>query len=222
MNWTLVAVIVILAAFAIVGLKRGIVRMVLSLVFSVVGIVVAIVITPAVTSYVRANTEWDDRVTERTREYMEESGFFISKDSDDIKEIFPEVFQKEINQGAEEYLEKGADAYNAYVTEAVANFILSGIVYLLVFVTIVVVCAVLGAIVNAIAKLPLIRVANDLGGMVAGFGLGLIFVSLLFLILMVFSNFSWAERIYMDIESNPVLSFMYNKNLILIIIAKIF
>lgn len=222
MNWTLVAVIVILAAFAIVGLKRGIVRMILSIVFSVVGIVVAIIITPGVTSYVRTNTDWDDRVTERTREYMEESGFFISKDSDDIKEFFPEVFQKEINQGAEEYLKKGVDAYNEYIVGAVADFILSGIVCLLVFVTIVVVCAIIGAIVNAIAKFPLIRVANDLGGMVAGFGLGFIFVSVLFLILMVFSKFPWAERIYMDIESNPVLSFMYNKNLILIIIAKIF
>lgn len=222
MNWTLVAVIIILAVFSIVGLKKGIVRMVLSLVFSIVGIIAAIIITPGVTSYVKSNTDWDDKVLERTAEYLEESGFLMTTDSVEVKEIFPEVFQKEINTEAEKYIQSGVEAYNEYIAGAVANFILSSIIYLLVFVVILVVCGVIGAIINAIAKLPIIRVANDMGGMAVGFVLGLLFVSLMFLVLMVFSNFPWTERIYTDIESNPVLAFMYNKNLILIIIAKIF
>ena len=222
MNWTLFAVITILAVFAIVGLKKGIVRMILSLVFSVVGFIVAIIITPAITSYVRINTNWDEKIEKRTFEYMEEAGFLITSDSEEVKEIFPNVFQKEINYGVSEQLQNGVDVCNDYMTGMVANFILSTIVYILVFIVIVVVCGIIGAVVNTIAKLPVIRTANDIGGMIAGFFLGTLFVSLMFLVLMAFSNFSWAERIYEDIENNPVLSFMYNRNLILMIIAKIF
>lgn len=222
MNWTLLAVIVIIAVFALVGLKRGIVSMLLSLLFSAVGIVAAIFITPMVTSYVRSNTEWDEKVEEITMEYMEEAGFLMTTDSVEVKEFFPEVFQKEINVGAEEYIQKGVDAYNEYMTSRVAGFILSSIIYLVVFLSIIIVCFIVGAMVKAIAKLPVIRTANDLGGMIAGFGLGLMCVSLMFLILMVFSNFPWAERVYADIERSPILSFLYNKNLILMIIAKIF
>ena len=222
MNWTLLAVIVIVAVFAIVGLKRGIVSMLLSLLFSIVGIVTAIIITPRVTSYVRSNTNWDEKVEERTMEYMEDAGFLMNADSAEVKEFFPEVFQKEINAEADEYIQNGVDSYNEYIIGMVTNFILSTIVYLLVFVGIIIVCCIIGAIVKAVAKLPIIRTANDLGGMIAGFGLGLICVSVMFLILMVFSNFPWAKTIYADIESSPILSFLYNKNLILMIIAKIF
>ena len=222
MNWTLLAVIVIIAVFAFVGLKRGIVSMLLSVLFSVVGIVAAIFVTPTVTNFVRENTEWDDMVRTRTMEYMEDAGFLMTADSVEVKEIFPEVFQKEINAGADKYIQEGVDAYNGYVIGAVTNFILSSIVYLVVFVSIIIVCCIAGAIVKAIAKLPIIRTANDVGGLMVGFGLGLLSVSLMFLILMVFSNFSWAEGVYADIESSPILSFLYNKNLILMIIAKIF
>ena len=222
MNWTLLAVIVIITVFALVGLKRGIVRMVLSLLFSVVGIVVAIFITPAVTTCVKKNTDWDEKVRTRTMEYMEDAGFLMTADSEETKEIFPEVFQKEINAGADEYIKKGAEAYNGYVVGSVANFILSSIIYLIVFFCIIIVCCIIGGIIKTVAKLPGIRTANDLGGMIAGVGLGLMAVSLMFLILMVFSNFPWAERIYADIEKSSILSFLYNKNLILMIIAKIF
>lgn len=222
MNWTLLAVIVIIAVFAFIGLKRGIVSMLLSLLFSAVGIVAAIFITPAVTGFVRENTELDDAVRTRTMEYMEDAGFLMTADSEEVKEFFPEVFQKEINAEADKYIQEGVDAYNGYVVGAVANFILSAIVYLVVFLSIIIACCIVGAIVKVIAKLPIIRTANDLGGMIAGFGLGLLCVSLMFLILMVFSNFPWAKVVYEDIERSPILSILYNKNLILMIIAKIF
>lgn len=222
MNWTLVAIIVILAICAIVGFKRGIVRMILSLVFSVVGFIAAIIITPLLTESIRDNTTWDDKIIERTEQYMADSGFLLISDSAEVKEIFPEVFQNEIDKSAEEYIEKGVDAYNDYIVLKVAGLILSSIIYIIVFLAIIIVCSVVGMVVRTIAKLPIIRTANDIGGMVVGLAVGLMFISLLFLVLMGCSNFSWAERIYYDIERSPLLTFMYNKNLILIIIAKIF
>ena len=45
MNWTLVAVILILLFFSIIGLKTGIVQMVWNLAFSIIGTALSVILT---------------------------------------------------------------------------------------------------------------------------------------------------------------------------------
>ena len=222
MNWTLISVVVILAVFSIIGLKKGLLKMAFSLGFSLLAILVTVLIGPGINRYIKSSTEWDDKVIERTREYMSEKGFLLEQDSDVGEDILPKVFQEEINKSAEEYLKKGYEAYNDYVVKTVADFIFSAAVTVGIIIIMILIFLIVNAIIAGVGRLPVIKTVNRFAGMLVGLLFGFVMVSFIFLVLMIFNNSSLAETVYKDIASNPFLSFIYNRNLLLIVITNIF
>lgn len=222
MNWTLVAVIVILLACAVGGMRTGIIKMILSLVFSVVGIVVAIIITPGITDYAREHTDWDEKIRERTYSYMEETGLFLTEEDAQPEKVLPKMFQDKIDEEASGYLEKGIDAYNNFLVEKVTNILLSASVYVLTFVCVMAICILIGIFILAIAKLPVVRTVNGFAGMLIGLTIGYLIVSVLFLVVMLFINLEWGQAVYAQIDRNGFLSFIYERNVLLLVLSKIF
>ena len=222
MNWTLVAVIGILIIFALIGLKQGLVKMALSCAFTLVAIVITVFLSSAVKGYIREQTDWYDKIHSVTQNYFEQEGLLLEDDKGEIAGVLPEVFQKEINDVASEYLKQGYEAYNQYIVDKVSDLIFSVAVMVGIFVCLWLVFLVIQIIIKITDKLPVINEANRFAGLLVGFAGGVLAVSLMFLIITMFSNTEFATRVYSDISSNEFLSFLYNKNVLLIIIAKIF
>lgn len=98
----------------------------------------------------------------------------------------------------------------------------SGITYVIVFILIVTVGSIIGVFLNRVAKLPVVRVANDLGGLVVGFCQGFIVVSIAMFVIKILKDYSAVQWIIEDIESNKLLMFLYDQNVWLFLARKIF
>ena len=98
----------------------------------------------------------------------------------------------------------------------------SGITYVIVFILIVTVGSIIGVFLNRIAKLPVVRVANDLGGLVVGFCQGFIVVSIAMFVIMILRDNESIQWIVEDIRSNKLLLFLYEQNVWLFLARKIF
>lgn len=98
----------------------------------------------------------------------------------------------------------------------------SGITYVIIFILIIVVGSIIGVFLNRIAKLPVVRVANDFGGLVVGFCQGFIVISVAMFVIKILKDYSYLQWIIEDIESNKLLMFLYDQNLWLFLARKIF
>lgn len=98
----------------------------------------------------------------------------------------------------------------------------SGITYVIVFIIIITVGSIIGVFLNRIAKLPVVRVANDLGGLVVGFCQGFIVVSIAMFVIMILRDNESIQWIVEDIKSNKLLLFLYEQNVWLFLARKIF
>lgn len=222
MNLTLIGVIIILLVFAAIGLKRGILRMLLPLVFAVATVTVMVFLTPEITKYISEATDWDEAVYTATEEYFEEEGLLLSEDSFKDTNLIPELLRENIDEVAGDYLEMGYASYNECIVSKVAGTIFSAVIMIVIFLAMLLIFVIIRIIVYAVGKIPVIRCVNRFAGMLVGILLGLLTVSLLCIVLMVFNNTEWAIAINKDISESAVLTFMYNHNLLLLTIAKIF
>lgn len=222
MNPTLIGVIIILLVFAAIGLKRGILKMLLPLVFAVAAVIVMVFLTPEITGYISDVTDWDENIYTATEEYFEEEGLLPDEDSFKETNLIPKLLRENIDEAAGDYLQLGYDSYNEYIIGKVADTIFSAVIMVGIFLAMLIIFVIIRIIVNAAGKMPVIRCVNRFAGMLVGLMLGLMTISFLCIVLMVFNNTEWAMAINKDISESAILTFMYNHNLLLLTITKIF
>lgn len=224
MNWTLIAVIAVVLISTFIGMKKGIIKMLFSCVSVILALVITSFVAPHIGTFVRSHTEWDEAVRDRTESYFEEKGILKSADGQiDVNELpLPVTIKDNIEKSAEEYLQKGYDAYNRYIVDAASGIIFSAIVYAAVFVLVTVILAVVSAVLNLVSRLPVLKQINKLTGAAVGALLGLLLVWVLFVLITVFGNRPFAGAIFADINSNPVLLFLYDKNILLHLLLNLF
>ena len=89
-----------------------------------------------------------------------------------------------------------------------------------IYVCLLVIYIIVRIIISVTDKVPVVKEMNRFAGFLAGLACGLFAISFVFLIITMFSNTEFATRVYNDVAANEFLSFLYNKNILLIIIAK--
>ncbi|MGN0369100.1 MAG: CvpA family protein [Butyrivibrio sp.] len=224
MNWALVAVAAVIAAFMIIGLRRGFIKMLFSLVSVILIGVLTFLIAPHVNSFLKERTTWDDSVRAKTEAFFLDSGIIKSSDEQiDVTDLnLPVKLQEQISEDADSYIDKGYQAYNNYIVDTSAGLIFSGIVYIAVFLVIWLLVTIVSMILNLIAKLPVLKQVNRVAGMILGLVMGLIVVWILFLLLTVLGNTQFAGTVFEQIQANPILRFLYENNLVLYLIQIFF
>lgn len=102
----------------------------------------------------------------------------------------------------------------AIIAARLADMAINSIVYIIVFALIYVVMKIVLAATGFIARLPIIRQANRLVGLVFGLLEALVVVWLIFAVITACSNFEWAQSALAMIGDNTFLTFIYEQNLI--------
>ncbi len=224
MNWTLVAVLAVIIISTVIGIRKGIIKMLFSFLSVILAVVITSLAAPHIGSFIKSHTDWDEAVRERTGAYFEENGILVNAEAKiDTDELpLPVTIRENIGESAEEYLQKGYDVYNRYIVDTAAGIIFSAIVYAAVFVLVLLILAVICAILNLFSRLPVLKQLNGLAGGILGALLGLVTVWVLFIIITVFGNRSFAGVIFEDINSNPVLLFLYDWNILLHLLLNLF
>lgn len=228
MNWILIAVIIIIAGFGCLGLKKGLIKMVFSLVSTVAALLLAMLFSPIVSGMLKSNEDivafFDEKIgalvdftkEEALQEAESEQTSLI--DALPLPETFKAVLQE--NNTAEQYISMQAENFEQYVCRQITNMILNAIGFVVTLVIASIALAVLCNALNLLAKLPLLHQINKAAGLAAGAAEGILLVWILFAVLTMFAGSAFGRDAMEMIAENPLLDFLYKNNLVSRFIAR--
>jgi uncharacterized membrane protein required for colicin V production len=231
MNWLLILVILVIAANIVIGYRKGFLRVAYSLVEWVLILVFINWASPYVTDFLVTQTGISERLeahcTEQIRQSMEEAlGNGIQEElgvqgEEGAQENLTETQLEELGVrlpaalfGA--VLEKSG-AYSK-LAEQVTNLAMRGISYMLTLIVALLLFYWLRKALHLIDKIPILNGVNRLIGTVAGLIKGLFLTWIGFALVAAFAGTVWGKFLISYIYEAPILTWLYDNNIILTII----
>lgn len=211
----LIGVIAVLALSALYGYKRGFIHIVLSMVAMLVTFVLAALLTVPVSAMISSATPLDENIKKSVSSLVTEANVVDVTTISNLN--LPEQIEDVLIEGASE----AVDGVTEYVVDTVSDLILKAITFFILIIIIYIIVRIVIFILDFISKLPVINSINKTGGLVVGLVQGLLIVWIGCLILTAFSDKAWAQEAFAQINANPLLTFIYNNNLITFIITKL-
>ena len=201
MNWLLIVVLVILAAFTLIGMHRGIIKMI----FSVVSLV--------------DNTKIYDGIQAVVEEKVLPEEMFEHKSESEVIDglNFPAAIKDMLkdNNTAQKYVELGVTSLRDYMVKYVSDLIFNVVTFVVSFLVVFILLRIIFGFVSVLAKLPVLKQINGAAGAAAGFIMGLAFIWLAFAILTIFGSSTLSKSVFEAVNDNAILSFIYDKNFIM-------
>lgn len=209
------AVIGIIAICGFIGREKGLVKIVLSMVATVLAMFLSSILTTPITEFLKEKLGVVDKIKEIVLESMKDIKIDDVSYLEDLQ--LPDVIKDKIIDGVQGLEIPVKD----YVIESMATIALSAIVFLVVFAIATVAISIAISVLDIIAKLPLIKQANRGAGLVAGLVYGVVVVWVAMIVLTALSSTAWASDILLIIGDNKLLSFIYDSNPIMGILANV-
>lgn len=220
MNWLLIIIIIILLASALRGYQSGFIKTAFALVSILIALVATTIISPAVSKALRSN----ETVVEKVNDQLEKVVKFdqdIKKTSQETSYIeklsLPESIKNTLveNNNAEVYKAMAVESFEDYVVNALSVIVINAASYILCFLVILIALFIISRVLDLISKLPLLNEVNKTAGLVVGLLSGCVKVWIFFLIITLFSTTTLGENVFTMINSSPLLTFIYDNNLLL-------
>ena len=210
----LIGVVGVLALSGLYGYKRGFVRIVLSMVAMLVTFVLSAILTVPVSAMLAAATPLDENIEESVSGLVADSGVV---DQETISNLnLPEQIEEILIEGAKE----ATNGFNEYIVSTVSDLILKAITFFVLIIVIYIIVRIVIFMLDFISKLPIINGINKTGGLAVGIAQGLLIVWIGCLVVTAFSDKAWAQEVFVQINANPLLTFIYNNNLIIFLVTK--
>ncbi len=130
-----------------------------------------------------------------------------------------EVLSENNNQNAWQKL--GVNHFSEYITQYISKIIVSILSFIFVFAFVWILIKIVMVSSDFISHIPIVSGINEIAGAVGGFIYAILIVSLLFLFLGVAGNTTWGRELIVIIERSPVLSFLYDMNIIAFVLKGI-
>lgn len=222
MNWILIAVIVILVALGWLGFNKGLVKMVFSLASTVIALLVAMLFSPIVAGVMKNNegivSFFDEKISAIVDFAPEEAKEENAANQKSLVESLPlpRSIKDTIleNNNEANYLALNVESFEAYVCRQITNVVINAIAFVVTLIVALIVLFILCNTLNVLAKLPILRQINEVGGAAAGVAEGILVVWILFGILTMFATSAFGSSSLALIAENPVLDFLYKNNLV--------
>lgn len=197
--------IIILCAF--IGYKQGLIKVAVKLIATLVAIIVALTLYKPVSNLIIKNTNIDEQIQSTiTSKILPESS---SSDDINSNEIDTSSLPDLIISSSENTVKSIATTISTKIIELVVIIVLYFIAKLVLrFITV---------IADLLAKLPILKQINKIGGTVYGILRGFLIVFVIFAIISLCSPMI-GESFIADINSSFIGSILYNNNLLLKII----
>jgi len=230
MNYVLIVVLAILVLGAVIGWKKGFVDMLFGAVSMTIALILAIIIGPKISEFVQSNTGIMDKLTVKVSQTLnlEELAVEIPEPDVFIENLnLPAVIKDKITSAEFEEklnLDKMAEDASEKMAEVVANFlaktIITALCFVIVFIVALILLFVLNKILDLVAKLPLLKQANQLAGLALGAFQAVLVVWLFFAVVTVISGTEFGQSMFEYINSSKLLSFLYANNIPMNFITK--
>lgn len=198
-------IVLIMLLFIFLGYKRGLVKVAFKLCTFFIAIIVAFVFYKPVAKLVIANTNIDETIeTAITRKILPEGA--TETQEVDLSQDLPSIL-----------LKNSSDTVQS-ISKSFTNTIIETACLLLIFIIVKIVLKFVTALADLIAKLPILKQFNKLGGTLYGIIEGLFIVFLGFAIISLIAPM--LDSSVLDaINSSTLGSICYNNNLLLKIIV---
>lgn len=235
MNGVLIAVAVVVAGNMLWGMYKGFFRVIYSMAAGILILVLTVGGTPYLAKWLTENTSIDTKIEQGCRERLEnlvENSLEDEKtgSADEsteqtelakLKEKLPDTLFGQLldqNELTENYLEKSG-IYDALASRA-SEFAVKGISFLTLLAVVAIVLGTLASALDLVAKLPVIEDVNRLLGLAAGFAKGVLWVWLAFAVVALGGATEMGMALVKQIYDSPVLVWIYENNILLMIIMR--
>ena len=202
-----IVVVAILALNIILGYKKGLINVVFNIVAFLLAIIITFVLYKPVSNIIIQNTNIHENIKE-----------MILKRSQGAEPKEENIESNDINKYIENSINNMTNEAKTAATEVVAeNFatkavqVITGIV---LFILTRAILILLRFVTQTIAKLPIIKQFNTLGGIIYGIIKGLIIIYVLLTIMYLIVSIKGNGNIALAIDSSCITKFLYDNNII--------
>ena len=226
-----IIVFAFLAVFTIAGFNKGFLRLLFTTCSAIIIIILCALLTRPLASFLQektfVGTEAESRITEYvTKEVAERNiGLEIGAE-DEFVDSFPlPGFVRtdiKVNNTIKKYTEMGVNSFSGYISARLTNIVIYAIAFILLFIVLSLVFRVIIFLLKVIEKIPVIRGINRLFGAVLGLAEGMLTLWCICIFIMIFSGTAFGTSCMEIISGSPVLSFIYNHNILVMAFSHFF
>lgn len=202
----------IIALCVIVGYAKGLTGALIKIVSFVLSLIIAFILYMPLSNYIINNTQIDDMIENTIRESI-----LKNDDQTQKEENMPTAITDYINQKVEDASNSVKENVVNSTAKDVSQTIVRAGTWIMLFIIARIALIVLKFITALIAKLPVIKQFDKLGGIIYGLLEGLV-ITYFALALISFITPMTKENLSSDINKSYIGSSMYNNNLLLKII----
>lgn len=210
-----VILILALALSVFIGYKKGFVKVAVKLATFLLAIVLSFLLQSSVAKFIGEEIGLKNTISITVQSKL--TSLTENKEEGlktDIKMLEKTV--DEINSAAED---KKAEIIKTW-SDNIANFVLKGISFIVIFLTVSILMGIIGLILNSVVKLPVLKTLNGLFGGVTEFVLMLFRVMILLTIIYFVSPLEILETIIKYINSSCITKLLYENNIIINILGR--
>lgn len=195
-------IIVIILLFTFLGHKRGLVKVAFKLCTFFIAIVVAFLLFKPVAGLVIEKTTIDENIENAITNKILPEGVSAADENAEIQKNLPEIIVK----NSQNTVQSVAEAFSTTLIESAC--------FLLIFIVVKIGMKFITALADLIAKLPLLKQFNELGGTIYGILEGLFIVFVGFAIVSLIAPL--LDNSILDAINNSLIgSIFYNNNILL-------
>ncbi|MCR4624409.1 MAG: CvpA family protein [Lachnospiraceae bacterium] len=222
MNIYVVIVAVILLGCTILGAKKGFVHTVFAMFSLFLIILITGVLSPYVADYINEHTEIPGKIYNSLEQKIDLKSKITNEISIsdyvgkiDMPEQLRELIVEKCNKAGDAASATSADARKQMIDNIytrMTELIVSAIAYFFTFMVVTVIVLIAGLLLDIASKLPGIKQANTLLGIIMGFVQGYLIVSVLYIGAIAFPTTSLGAAVIEMVNESELLTWFYSYN----------
>ncbi|MDF2473462.1 MAG: hypothetical protein K0R21_1244 [Anaerocolumna sp.] len=226
MNWLLGLVVIVIVGYTMNGRRRGFIKTVFTLFSTIIALAVTAWVSPVISKQVQNNEKIMTVVNDKVSGILDFNDIG-SKTADEVSFIdklpLPKVMKNTLieNNTKDVYVAMAVDNFEDYVSNTISRIIINASVFIILYAIATVGLFVLSRTLDIISKLPIINGLNKTAGLLAGFIHGIVIIWIGCIVLTALSSTKLGESMFLLINESPVLSSIYNNNLLLTFITNL-
>ena len=210
-----IVLILVIVLSAFIGYKKGFVKVIVKLGTFLIALVLAFLLQSSVAKFIGEDIGFKNTISTTVQNKL--SDYAKSKEYDkktDIKMLEKTI--DEINSAAEE---KKAEVIQKWANN-IADFILKGLSFIIIFFTVAIVMGILSLILNTVVKLPVLDTLNGALGLGAAVILMAVRIMILLTIIYFVSPLEIIQPVINYINTSCITKLLYENNIIVNILGR--
>ena len=202
------ALILIIALFTFIGYKQGLVKSALKILSFFIAIVIALVLYKPISNIIIKNTTIDDKLKDSIMENIKIEGKEETEDSKDAEKsnVLKNNLSNKIISGANSTMEEVASAFAVKLIELC--------VILLLYIAARIALVFVTALADLIAKLPILKQINEIGGFIYGLVKRIVIVHVILAVIYLISP-TIKSKLFDEIDNTIITKQIHINNILL-------